>query len=181
LVDGEFDIVVACDLDRGIGKNNQLPWHLPQDMKHFRELTIGNSKPGNENIVIMGRNTWDSIPLRFKPLSKRRNLVLSSNRENVQNPQGIVICTTFEEALDVAFKNANGARCFVIGGAKVYEQAIKHESCHFVYLTQLQVRFDCDVVFPAFRDHFSLVSATEVVTENEIPFSFKVFERHSVE
>jgi len=178
LLDGEFDIVVACDLDRGIGKNNQLPWHLPQDMKHFRELTIGNGRPGNENIVIMGRNTWDSIPQRNRPLSKRRNLVLSTNPQSI-DAQGIVICTSFDEALEIAFKNANGARCYVIGGAKVYEQAIKHESCHFVYLTQLQVRFDCDVVFPAFRDNFSLVSTTEVVTENEIPFCFKVFERHS--
>ena len=68
------NIIVAYCKGNGIGKNNALPWYIPQDLKHFSKLTKGN----NNNMVVMGRKTWDSLP--FKPLPNRRNIVLTSTK-----------------------------------------------------------------------------------------------------
>ena len=70
-----FALIVAADLDGGIGKENKLPWRLSADMNFFKNVTIGN---GN-NAVIMGRKTWDSIPPKFRPLPKRVNIVITRN------------------------------------------------------------------------------------------------------
>ena len=76
-----FEIIVAHDLNQGIGTDNQLPWHCAEDMAYFKSLTIGNQK----NAVIMGRKTWESIPEKFRPLPNRLNIVLSKNRDLIFN------------------------------------------------------------------------------------------------
>ena len=75
-----FSIVVAIDSQHGIGKNNDLPWHLPADLKHFKFITT-NSAVGKRNVVVMGRKTWDSIPEKFRPLPNRTNVVLSKSAD----------------------------------------------------------------------------------------------------
>jgi len=73
-----LSIIVAATLENGIGNNGGLPWRLPSDMSYFQNITKNFSKvDNNDNIVVMGRKTWDSIPLKFKPLSGRINVVLS--------------------------------------------------------------------------------------------------------
>jgi len=181
LREGTFDVVVACDLARGIGINNKLPWRLSADMKYFRELTQGETAHGQENFVIMGRNTWQSIPAKHRPLPHRRNIVLTSKSSAAHPIEGLEganqTFSSFDDALQYVFCRAAGARCFVIGGAKVYEQALAHEHCDRLYLTQIKAAFECDVFFPPFEDKFSLLSETEVQEENGVSFSFKVYKR----
>ncbi|MEC9071661.1 MAG: dihydrofolate reductase, partial [Myxococcota bacterium] len=82
-----FAIVVAADEGWGIGKDGDLAWHLPGDMRWFREITTGKRTDDVLNTVIMGRKTWDSIPPRFRPLPDRHNVVVSRNR-NLVLPDG---------------------------------------------------------------------------------------------
>jgi dihydrofolate reductase len=86
---------------------------------------------------------------------------------------------SLEQALKISVDASCDARTFVIGGAKVYEQAIHHANCDRLYLTQIIAKFECDVFFPSFEDKFSLLSETEVQEENGIPYSFKIFKHRT--
>ena len=142
----KFQVVVASDELGGIGKNQTLPWKLSKEMKHFKSLTADVSKPMTQNAVIMGRKTWESIPEKFRPLPGRLNVVLSasgrvyekSNKENGGPgeddaeggakclPEGVLARASIEEALETLstgeYKDII-EKVFVIGGAKVYEEA----------------------------------------------------------
>src|SRR6059036_2989365 len=101
-------MVWAQSRDRVIGADGALPWHLPEDMRHFRDLTSGAT-------VVMGRLSWESLPDRFRPLPGRRNIVLS--RDAGYSASGAEVVASLEDAL----RSAPGA--WVIGGAAVYREA----------------------------------------------------------
>lgn len=173
-----FDVVVACELSRGIGLQNHLPWRLSNDLKYFRELTRGKEASA-QNCVIMGRNTWESIPEKHRPLPGRLNVVLTRDVEllkSTHRADNLQFTDSLDQALHISHDGSGSARSFVIGGAKVYEQALNHENCDRLYLTQILAKFECDVFFPSFEDKFSLLSETEVQEENGIPYSFKIFQ-----
>ncbi|HEY9775038.1 MAG TPA: dihydrofolate reductase [Planktothrix sp.] len=172
----QFDLVVACDLNRGIGVNNQLPWRLRDDMKNFSSLTTGrNSNVGSQNAVIMGRKTWQSIPAKFRPLPDRFNIVVTSNI-NLDLPPGVVSCKSLDDALKVATAH-NCGQTFVIGGARIYEEAMEHPSCRRLYITEVFGKFECDVFFPLYKERFSLVEEQPPREENGIKYAFKVYEK----
>jgi len=108
----EIILIAAVAKNGVIGRDNQLLWQLPEDMKHFRDTTAG--KP-----VIMGRKTWESLPPRFRPLPGRRNLVIS--RQADYPAQGAEVLPSVEAALGAC---ANEAQVFVIGGAEIYRLAM---------------------------------------------------------
>lgn len=121
----------------GIGKDNKLPWNSPEDLKHFQKITSENSE-GNENIVIMGRKTYESIG---KPLKNRINIVITS----IQIPD--VICVnSFTKALMTAYNMKKRRYIFVIGGKRVYEEALQHPNMESIYHTIVDYSGeDCDV------------------------------------
>ncbi len=133
-----FDIIVAHDLNRGIGKNNALPWTCPADMRHFKQVTTQG--PG-QNRVIMGRRTWESLPPNYRPLPNRENVVVSQSLTHIEGSRVV-------SDLDAALANPplNG-RLFVIGGAQLYKTALAHPRLGRVYVTKIFDRFDCDTVF----------------------------------
>src|SRR5262249_730757 len=94
-----FSIVVAFDSSYGIGKNGQLPWKLPADLKRFKEVTSTHKDPTKLNAVIMGRKTWESLPASFRPLPGRVNMVLSKQAE-LSLPAGVLLAPSLENALD---------------------------------------------------------------------------------
>jgi dihydrofolate reductase/thymidylate synthase len=170
-----FDIVVACDANRGIGKNNSLPWKLPGDMKYFKELTCATTGSGARNAVVMGRNTWESIPPKFRPLPGRLNIVLTSSG-SYELPDGVYLAHSLDEALTVA-EAQRAENIFVIGGGKVYEQALSHARCRRLYVTEIASVFDCDVFLPPIEKLFAATQSKQGGCDNDVAYSFKVYEK----
>lgn len=154
-------VVVAYARNRVIGRDGDLPWHLPTDMQHFRELTTGGT-------VVMGRRTWESIPERFRPLPDRRNLVLSRSAPALE---GAEVLGSLDAALEAA-----GEDCFVIGGGATYAEALPRAGR--VFATEVQEDVDGDVTFPSLDpDAWSCVSEAPPVAENGHTFIIRVYER----
>jgi dihydrofolate reductase len=166
----KFSLVVAMDDHNGIGKANALAWHLSADLKHFAALTKGN---GN-NAVIMGSNTWRSIPDKFRPLPGRLNVVLS-RQVDLEFPAGVLLFNSLDQALD-NLETKQIDEVLVIGGAQVYAEAINHPDCQTIYLTKVFGDFQCEVFFPKLPDYFKLVSEGEIQTEGDLKFQFLVYQ-----
>ncbi len=132
-----LSILVAMARNRVIGRNNNLPWYLPADLKHFKSLTMGHP-------IIMGRKTYESIG---KPLSGRTNIIIS-HQAGYEVP-GAIIVNSIEGAL-VACKEAKpcDGESFIIGGENVFRQTIK--LCQRMYITEIQKYFEGDTFFPPF-------------------------------
>ena len=137
-----FDIVVAADLDWGIGKGDALPWpKLRGDLQHFKRITSTASE-GQRNAVVMGRKTWESKEVAGKPLPNRLNVVVS--HQELAVPPGVVVAHSIDEALAVGGVES----IFVVGGAGLLRDAIDRADLRYVYLTRIEQRFDCDVRMP---------------------------------
>lgn len=159
----KLSIIAAMDDHRLIGRQNQLPWHLPADLKHFKMLTLGKS-------VIMGRKTYESIG---KPLPNRNNIIIS------RNPKFQAAGCTVETSLTQALINLNTAdEIMIIGGASLFQEALA--IVQHMYLTFIHHQFSGDVFFPAWnQDEWQEISREdhEPDDKNPYPFSFVVLER----
>ena len=123
-------IVVAIAENYAIGKNNQLLWHMPADLKHFKQITSGHT-------VIMGRRTYDSVG---KPLPNRRNIIIT--RQDITIP-GCEVVKSVDEALGLC---AGEEEVFIVGGAEIYKLTM--DQTDRIYLTIVHHSFDADTVFP---------------------------------
>ena len=142
--------IVAMDEGRCIGRAGGLPWHLPEDMAHFRTLTSGH-------VVIMGRKTWDSLPPKFRPLPGRTNIVVSRAASQLELPAGVLSASSPEEALARAREEAGATRLiWVIGGSELYKLMLP--MCDAVELTLVPSLHEGDAFLPRFEEAFSLVS-----------------------
>ena len=169
-----FSIIVAFDEDRGIGKNGVMPWHLPADLKHFKEITT--AQPGApKNVLIMGRKTWESIPEKFRPFQHRLNVVIT-RKSDFLLPNGVLRVNSLQEALEVFCQGERKdvGSVFVIGGAQVFSEAIGNPLCERIYLTRIYSRFNCDCFFPAIPSSFIEDVKIRKIQENEKIFSFSV-------
>lgn len=175
----KFSLIAAVDKKNGLGKNNSLVWKLPSDMKFFSDVTTQTSRPGLRNVVIMGRNTWDSLPPKHRPLKNRLNMVLSRNTD-LKLPEGTPMATSLNEALEKLESDKTVDQVFVIGGAMLYAEAIRHPDCEKIYLTRLQQEFDCDVFFPAIdKTTFMVTDRSGVQHENGIDFEFITYKKNA--
>lgn len=166
----KFSIIAAVDKNFGIGKENKIPWNLPGDLAYFQRVTTGAGK----NAVIMGRNTWESVPQKHRPLKNRLNIVLTA-RGDLQLPTGVLKARSVDEALKLAAQN-NTEEIFVIGGAQIYAQALGHAACQKIYLTKIEGAFNCDAFFPPFDTNlFRKETQSEIHTENGINYSFNIY------
>jgi dihydrofolate reductase len=168
-----LELVVAADEARGIGKEGKLPWRLPQEMAYFKRLT-SEARPGRENALLMGRNTYESIAPKFRPLVGRRNIVLS--RDATYAPAGTVVARSLEEAVSTADDELVD-RLFVIGGADLYRQALAHPACRRVYVTRLHTTFDCDTFLPPFEQDYELTWRDGPQPEADLSYSYELWER----
>lgn len=125
-------IIVATDRKGAIGRNNDIPWHLSDDLKRFKAITMGHT-------VIMGRNTWDSLP--FKPLKGRRNIVISASMPESDKYD---LAQNVDRA--IAMASADG-EAFIMGGARIYEQTIAYADKLLLTLVD-RVFEDADRFFP---------------------------------
>jgi len=156
-----ISMIVATAQNRVIGKNGTLPWRCPSDMCRFRELTMGHP-------VVMGRNTWESIPDKFRPLPGRRNIVLSSTLETLPDAE---TCHSFQQVLSLL----EGQDAFVMGGARVYETAMPF--ARKLYLTKILAEVEGDVFFPPITNEWTLVEKIEAVKadNDQYPLEFLTF------
>jgi dihydrofolate reductase len=137
-----FDVVVAADLEWGIGKQGGLPWpRLKGDLAHFKRVTSEASE-GRRNAIVMGRKTWESKEVGQKPLPRRLNVVVS--RSELAVPEGVVLASSFDDALAIR----DVETIFVVGGAGLFQVALEHAALRSVYLTRVEGRFECDVRMP---------------------------------
>jgi dihydrofolate reductase len=137
-------------------------------MKRFRELTTGDGTNDVwRNVVIMGRKTWESIPVKFRPLPNRINVVISRSADaSGAGFDGAIGASSLERALEVL--PTHHEKVFVIGGGQIYQEAIKHPACEELWITRVGASFDCDVTFPRYEDRFCLESVTGRFTENGV-------------
>lgn len=166
-----FAIVVAMDEARGIGKAGGLAWHLPADLKHFKEITAASTDPSRRNAVLMGRKTWESLPERFRPLPGRLNVVLS-RQQGFLLPNGVPGFSGLEEALSHVGKEQGVGEVFVIGGAQLYAEAIDHPACTRIFATDVKGAFDCDAFFPAIPSRFKSVETGPWLSEGSVSYRF---------
>jgi len=171
-----FSLIVAHDQELGIAKNNQLPWRIPQDLKHFREVTTTVSDNGLKNAVLMGRKTWDSIPSKQRPLPKRLNIILTRQDNADFSGPDVLVARDFEEAIAKA-QQLPCENCFVIGGAEVYRQALNSPAFKRLYTTEIMGTFDCDVFFPDYASLFSLLEQSDWMHDQSITFRFCTYEK----
>lgn len=125
-----YQVVVATTRNMGIGKDGKLPWRLPSDLQYFKELTISTSNPSRKNAVIMGRKTWESIPLQYRPLPGRLNVVLTrSGSVNLESAENLVVCRCFLSALKLLAESPYSLsveKVFVIGGGQILRWFISY-------------------------------------------------------
>lgn len=143
-------LVVAVDKNNGIGKNGTLSWHFTKELKYFAELTKATSSSDKQNIVIMGRTTWESIPPKFRPLPGRRNVVLTSQKD--YQAEGAEVAHSLEQALALA--NVATDKIFIIGGAQVFTKSLALPSLTGIYLTKISAAYDCDTYLPELPTRF---------------------------
>jgi dihydrofolate reductase len=167
----KFECIWACDEQGGIGREGIIPWNVPQDLKHFRETTTGEDD--FENVVIMGRKTWESLPQMFKPLKDRINIVITSDLRKIEDidkwdKRKVVFVPDFESALIISEIIVEQSPkpygdVYVIGGGMVYEQAIQHESCVGVHETVVSGAYGCDTFAPMWNtDDYDLVEQNDL-------------------
>ena len=168
-----ISLIAAVAENNVIGKNNTLPWHLPADMKYFRDTTMGHS-------VIMGRRNYDSIPLKYRPLDGRTNIVVT--RQKSFQADGCIVVNSVEEALNAADRipplGGGGAEVFIIGGADIYRQTI--DIADKIYYTKIHHIFDGDAFFPRIDSSKWKMTSEKVVNpdeKNKFSFSFCVYEK----
>lgn len=132
----KISMIAAMSKNRVIGKDNDLPWHLPDDFRFFKEKTKGHH-------VLMGRKNFESLPHRFRPLPDRVNMILT--RKNDLKLPGTLIFNSLPEAIQHASGN-NEKELFIIGGGEIYEMALPF--AEEIYLTEIDASIDGDTFFP---------------------------------
>lgn len=166
-----FSIIAAIDKNRGIGKAGVLAWHLKGDMDHFKAITTRNLAPNKRNAVIMGYNTWISLPEKFRPLPDRLNIVLSWDK--VELPAGVLYFDSLDKALAWLSTQSDIEEAFVIGGATLYKTSIVYPECQKLYLTEIDHVYDCDTFFPEFdKNIFKKVSTSDAVEEKGVTYTY---------
>ncbi len=161
-------LIAALAKNRVIGDQNRLLWHLPEDMRYFRDTTRGNP-------VIMGRKTWESLPSAFRPLPGRANFVVSRNL--AYQAEGARLCGSLDAAIEQA-QATRATEIFIIGGAEIYRQALP--KADRLYLTEIEQDFVGDAIFPEFSAslwHEIARRTPPLASVASLSFSFVVYQK----
>lgn len=164
-----INIIVAASTNMVIGKDGVLPWHLPTDLKYFKEIT-------KDHIVVMGRKCWESIPEKYRPLPNRENIIVTRDKNYVAN--GGVVVNDLNGILTGGLLK-NNKEIFIIGGAEIYKQSFKYADR--LYLTQIYQSVDGDTFLDGLDiKDWSLSKADKMLNENGFTFRFEVYEKNSI-
>lgn len=177
-----YQVVVAATRNMGIGKEGKLPWRLPSDLKFFKGITGTTSDPSKKNAVIMGRKTWESIPLEYRPLPGRLNVVLTrSGSFDIATAENVVICGSLGSALQLLAASPYGLsieNVFVIGGGEIFRDSLNAHGCDAIHITEIETDIECDTFIPAIETSvFQPWYSSFPVVENKIRYSFTTYVR----
>lgn len=171
-------IIVAIDKNRGIGKDNKIPWMIKKDLEYFKNITTLTKDSKKINAVIMGKNTFFSIPEKYRPLPNRYNIVVSKTLKNVENVKvvenlqtGLIFCDLIPEIESI----------FIIGGEELYKSALemkdeyKKPILNRIYITKIDKEYNCDRFFPTIDKEFLFKISSKKEYENDVKFVFLEF------
>ena len=162
----KLHLIFARAANGVIGRNNTLPWHLPEDLAHFKRTTLGCP-------VIMGRKTWDSLPPRFRPLPGRINIVVT--RQAGWQAEGALRAASIAEARDLCPPDRDA---WVIGGAEIYAQALPLASTAVV--TELDASFDGDAFAPPLGPEWVETARENHTSSTGLAFSFVTYQNNAL-
>lgn len=158
----KLGLIYARSRNGVIGSGGVLPWHLPEDLAHFKRTTIGAP-------VIMGRKTWDSVPPRFRPLPGRRNVVIT--RDPGWHQHGAERAATLDEAIALC----SGADvAWITGGAEIFRLALP--SAHIAVVTEIEADYDGDTLAPQLGDNWRELAREHHVSAAGLPYSFITYQ-----
>jgi dihydrofolate reductase len=166
-----ISLIVAIAENHVIGKDNDLIWFLPKDLKYFKDTTAGHH-------VIMGRKNYYSIPEKFRPLPGRTNIVVTRQKDIITDDHVIVV-NSIEEGIKIAIESGD-SEPFIIGGGQIYNYALANNLIDKMYITQIHNEFDGDTFFPHFNlDHWEKISSqyNESDHRHEWGFSYDVYHK----
>ena len=159
----KLKLIFARAANGVIGANNTMPWQLPEDMAHLKRLTMGSP-------VIMGRKTWDSIPARFRPLTGRRNIVVT--RQKDWAGEGALRAGSLAEAVALC---DDVAQAWVLGGAQIYAQALP--LAQEAVVTEIEQAFEGDAYAPQFGPDWHETAREPQVSATGLRFSFVTYQQ----
>lgn len=163
----EVIIIAAVAENRVIGKDNDLIWHLPKDLKFFKDTTSGYP-------VIMGRRNYFSIPEKYRPLPNRLNIVLTRKRD--LNIEDVKIFHELQDSIDW-LRNEGHDKIFIIGGGQVYANSLKENVCNKMYITHVHETFEGDTFFPEWNnDQWEVSTLMEHQADDKNPHDFTIKE-----
>ena len=158
----KVSLIVAVSENGVIGKDNDLIWHLPNDMKFFKETTMGHH-------VIMGRKNFESIPHKYRPLPDRTNIVIT--RQSEYKAEGCIVVDSVEAALEIA-KNNGDIEPFIIGGGQIYRIALEENLVDKIYLTKVHHSFEGDTFFPELSSDWKETNKTEIKADEKHKYNY---------
>lgn len=176
-----LNIIVAYCNKNGIGFKNDIPWKIKDDLKHFKQITTTQGK--TNNIVIMGRNTWESIPNNYRPLLNRYNFVLSSKKNFIDSHKIDFIGDSLENILKYIKSEKNlfyDSKIFIIGGEMLYKHVLEEYILNIdkLYITEIYSSVECDRFFPKIDNEiFKIKEVSKFKKENEMFFRYFIYEK----
>ena len=157
----KISMIAAMSRNRVIGKDNDIPWHLPDDFKFFKDTT-------KHHHVIMGRKNYESLPHKFRPLPDRTNIIIT--RQDDYPVEGAQVVASLEAALEISRK-AGEEEAFIIGGGEIYRLGLA--IAETIYLTEIDGEIDGDVFFPEFdKEVWREVARSHHPTDDRHKFAF---------
>lgn len=165
-----INIIVAVTNNMVIGKGNDMPWHLPSDLKRFKEITNGFC-------VIMGRKCWESIPVKYRPLSNRINIVITKNENYYADG-----ATTFYnlDIVEKLKKDGGNSEVFIIGGAQIYKETFKYADR--ILITRIDADIEGDVFLEGLdMNEWDVVESVDSIEENGYRFKYQTLWRKEKE
>ena len=163
-------MIAAVAKNRVIGKNNQLIWNLPKDMKFFMDSTMGK-------YIITGRKNYESIPEKYRPLKNRTNIIVTRNHNYIA--EGCTVVNSISDGINLARENGE-EECFIIGGGQIYRQALEGKMVDKLYITHVDGEFEGDTFFPEVDYNnwkSTLVMSNAADQKNPLDFSVIEYEK----
>lgn len=162
-----LSLIVATDLNNGIGFENKIPWYIPEDLQYFKNITLNNT-------IIMGRKTFES--LNNKPLKNRKNIVVTTKLEN--SSFNNLTFLNINQTKEFIMNNKNNEDIFIIGGSKLYDEFILE--CDYIYLTKINDSFKCDTYFNIDLDNFNEEWCSDLFESKNNNIKFRYYKLKNV-